>query len=93
MLHDTPKREQNQQLPAKFKKNFQIQGLGTIPKYKISASPGKAETLIFPVCTGTGFACYSLKSHIQSLLALLFLKKAGAHFLKEGVKFSEKCVR
>ena len=36
----------------------------------------------FSVCTDTGFACYSLKSHIQSHLALLFLKKQGRNYFR-----------
>ena len=42
----------------------------------------KAEPLIFPVCTDTGCACYSLKSHIRRYNALPLSQKQGRLFFE-----------
>ena len=68
---------------AKFIKYFQnrITGVWVLPTRQNERDGSYAETLIFAVCTDTGCACYSLKSHIRRYAALSFLKKPRAHFL------------
>jgi len=65
---------------GKVQKEFPNSRVWGFPKNQNGRIGCKAETLIFPVCTDTGCACYSPKSHIQSHLALLFLKKQGRIF-------------
>ena len=83
--------------PAKFRKNFQFrnQGFGTFPKFQNERIGCKAETLIFPVCTDTGCACYSLKSYTRISNALSFPEKPRARFLlkssRTGGQTLKKC--
>ena len=69
--------------PEKFRKNFQFrnQGFGTFPKFQNERIGCKAETLIFPVCTDTGCACYSLKSYTTYLQCALVSRKTESAFL------------
>ena len=52
----------------------------------------KAEPLIFPVCTDTGCACYSLKSHIRRSDVPAF-SEAGTLFYSPVLKKRQKNVR
>ena len=69
--------------PEKFKKYFQIAQIGVwaLPARKMSVRAVSPKRPFLPMCTDTGCACYSLKSHIRRYTALSSLKKSGAHFL------------
>jgi len=53
-----------------------------IPQQQNEQFGRKAEPLIFPVCTDTGCACYSLKSHIRRYNALPLSQKQGRIFFE-----------
>ena len=60
---------------------MEIKGLG-LPQQQNEQFGRRAEPLIFPVCTDTGCACYSLKSHIRKYNALPLLQKQGRIFFE-----------
>jgi len=53
-----------------------------IPQQQKEQFGRKAEPLLFPVCTDTGCACYSLKSHIRRYTALPLSQKQGRIFFE-----------
>ena len=74
----------NKSFPKKSRKYFQFRherGVG-IPQQQNEQFGRKAEPLIFPVCTDTGCACYSLKSHIRRYNALPLSQKQGRIFFE-----------
>ena len=67
-----------------------MKGVWGFPKNQNGRIGYKAETLIFSVCTDTGCACYSLKSHIRRYNALPLSQKQGRIFLK--ISHFDTCV-
>ena len=57
-------------------------GVWGFPKNQNGRIGCKAEPLIFPVCTDTGCACYSPKSHIRRYTALPLSQKQGRIFFE-----------
>jgi hypothetical protein len=62
--------------------NSDMKGVWGFPKNQNGRIGCKAEPLIFSVCTDTGCACYSLKSHIRRYNALPLLQKQGRIFFE-----------
>ena len=71
-----------------------MKGVWGFPKNQNGRIGCKAETLIFPVCTDTGCACYSLKSHIRRYNALPLSQKQERiffeNFLFRYLRFDEE---
>lgn len=68
---------------------MEIKGLG-LPQQQNEQFGRRAEPLIFPVCTDTGCACYSFKSHIRRYTALPLSQKQERIFFEN---FSFRCLR
>ena len=71
-------------IPEKFKKYFQIAQIGVwaLPTRKMSVRAVSPKRPFLPMCTDTGCACYSLKSHIRRYTALSSLKSRGRIFYR-----------
>ena len=67
---------------GKVQKEFPNSRVWGFPKNQNGRIGCRAEPLIFPVCTGTGCACYSLKSHIRRYNALPLSQKQGRIFFE-----------
>ena len=68
---------------GKVQKEFPNSRVWGFPKNQNGRIGCKAEPLIFPVCTDTGCACYSLKSHIRRYNALPLSQKQGRIFFEK----------
>ena len=68
---------------------MEIKGLG-LPQQQNEQFGRRAEPLIFSVCTDTGCACYSFKSHIRRYTALPLSQKQECIFFEN---FSFQCLR